>query len=156
MFSGLGAFNWRTKLTELKMWGNKISEILPGTFENMSSLEILDLSYNKIKHLNSAMFSALGAFNGLTKLTRLQMSSNQISEIFPGTFENMSSLENLYLSYNKIKHLNSAMFSGLGAFNVLTKLTRLELFSNEINEIIPGTFENMSSLEHLDLRYNNI
>ena len=152
----LGAFNGLTKLTGLSMQGNKISDILPGTFENMSSLEYLDLRNNEIKHLNSAMFGGLGAFHGLTNLTQLLMWGNEISEIMPGTFENLSSLEYLDLSYNKIKYLNSAMFSGLGAFNGLTKLTRLSILRNKISDILPGTFENMSSLEHLQLGYNRI
>jgi len=152
----LGAFNGLTKLRELSMKGNKISDILPGTFENMSSLEYLDLSYNKIKHLNGAMFSGLGAFNGLTKLTQLSMQRNKISDILPGTFEDMSSLEYLDLSYNRIKHLDSAVFSGLGTFNGHTKLTQLLIMRNKITEIMPGTFENMSSLEYLDLSYNRI
>ena len=152
----LGTFNMLTKLTRQSMQHNEISELLKGTFENMSSLEILDLSFNKINHLNISMFSGFGAFNGLTKLTRLKIMYNQISEILPDTFENMSSLENLDLSFNKINHLNRSMFSGSGEFNGLTKLTRLNMFSNKISEILPGTFENMDSLENLRLRHNKI
>ena len=79
------------------MHHNEITEIMAGTFENMSSLEYLDLNYNKIKHLNSAVFSGLGAFNGLTNLTELLMKYNEIIEIMPGTFENTRILERLHL-----------------------------------------------------------
>jgi carboxypeptidase N regulatory subunit len=152
----LGAFNGATKLRELLMQGNKIIDILPGTFKNMSSLEYLDLSYNKIKHLNSAVFSGHGTFSGLTKLTHLSMRRNKISEILTRTFENMSNLEYLDLSYNKIKHLDSDVFRCLESLNGLTKLTRLSMQGNKIIDILPGTFKNMSSLEYLDLSYNRI
>jgi Leucine-rich repeat (LRR) protein len=152
----LGAFNGLTELIVLSMLGNEIREILPGTFENMSSLEILDISNNKIKHLNRDLFSGLGAFNGLTNLKRLSIYHNEIYEIIPGTFENMRSLEYLDLGINEIKKLNSAMFSGLGGFNGLTKLRQLEMYSDEINEILTGTFENMSSLVYLNLGNNII
>jgi Leucine-rich repeat (LRR) protein len=152
----LGAFNGLTELTHLFISDNKIIEIMPGTRENMSSLEFLDLSHNKLKHLNSDTFSGLGAFNGLTKLTEVSMSHNEISEILRDTFENMSSLEYLYLIDNRIKHLNSAMFRGLGAFNGLTELTHLSIEYNDISEIMPGKFENINSLENLDLSYNTI
>jgi len=152
----LGAFHGLTKLTELTVRNNKLNSLLKGTFEDVKSLEYLDLGYNKIKQLNSAMFSGLGAVNGLINLRQLIVACNKISEIMPGTFENMSCLEYIDLRENKIKHLNGAVFSGLGAFKGLTKLTRLSMWGNKISEILKGTFEGMSSLEYLDLRYNRI
>jgi peroxidase len=152
----LGAFNGLTKLTKFFMRNNGISDILPGTFDNMSSLEYIDVSYNTIKHLNRSVFTGLGAFNGLTNLTKLLMQHNEISDIIPGTAENMSSLEYLDLSYNRIKQLNRSVFNGLGAFKSLTKLTKLFMHDNEISDILPGTFENMRSLEYLDISYNRI
>jgi Leucine-rich repeat (LRR) protein len=44
----------------------------------------------------------------------------------------------------------------LGAFNGLTLLITLSLESNDITEIIPGTFGMVSSLEELYLQYNKI
>ena len=44
----------------------------------------------------------------------------------------------------------------LGAFIELTKLTELFLSYTDINEIIPGTFENTGNLENLDLQSNRI
>jgi Leucine-rich repeat (LRR) protein len=37
----------------------------------------------------------------------------------------------------------------LVAFNVLTKLIELSIEGNDLSEIIPGTFENMNSLQYL-------
>ena len=152
----VGAFNGLTKLKRLTMSSNNIRELLTGTFENMSSLDTLNLRGNNIKILDRDVFSGLGAFNGLIKLKRLFITGNEISKIIPGTFENMSSLDVLYLDRNKIEHLDSDVFSGLGAFNGLTKLTELSMRSNNIRELLTDTFESMSSLEKLDLSRNKI
>jgi len=152
----LGAFNGLTKILYLSIQGNNISELLKGTFDNMSNLYHLDLSDNKIEHLDRDVFSGFRGFNGLTKLTWLSIQGNEISELIPGIFENMSNLEYLDLSYNRLEHLDSAVFRGLGAFNGLTKLTKLLMRFNEIRVILAGTFENMCSLEHLDLSLNNL
>jgi hypothetical protein len=47
----LRAFSGLTNLKYLVLWGNKISEIIPGTFEKMSHLQFLILPYNRIEHL---------------------------------------------------------------------------------------------------------
>jgi Leucine-rich repeat (LRR) protein len=44
----LGAFNGLTLLIYLSIENNELSEIIPGTFEKLSRLEILDLSHNII------------------------------------------------------------------------------------------------------------
>jgi hypothetical protein len=43
-----------------------------------------------------------------------------------------------------------------GAFNGLTKLLDMSVSGNEIHEVTPHTFENMSRLEYLDLAYYKI
>jgi len=46
-------------LTELDISNNEISEIIPGTFQNMNSLEYLDLMNNRLQYLDCAVFSVL-------------------------------------------------------------------------------------------------
>jgi len=152
----LGALNGLTNLTELSMQDNKINDILPGTFENMSILVLLDLYNNKMKHLDRDLFRWLRAFNVLTKLRRLSLQCNKISDIVPGTFGNLSSLLYLNSSYNRIEHLDSAVLRGMGSFNGLPKVSEQTMFSNKIIHTMPGTFGNMSSLQYLDLSYNRI
>jgi len=55
----LEAFSWLTKLKYLSIVGNEVSEIIPGTFVNMSSLEYLDLGLNRLEHLDSDVLSGL-------------------------------------------------------------------------------------------------
>ena len=137
-----------TDVRELWLSDNNITLFQNDSFVSITKLNFLHLTKCELRTIE------LGAFNGLTDLTHLFISDNKIIEIMPGTYENMSSLEFLDLSHNKIKHLNSDTFSGLGAFNGHTKLTYLSMSHNDISEILPGTFENMSILEILDLSHN--
>jgi len=51
-----GAFNGFTKLTHLSLRYNELLAIIPCTFEKNSLLNYLDLSQNKIEHLESDVF----------------------------------------------------------------------------------------------------
>jgi len=53
------AFNGLPKLTQLSMNSNEITEITPGTFENITHLEILNLANNRIEHLGVDIFYGL-------------------------------------------------------------------------------------------------
>ena len=55
----LGAFNGLTKLKILILRYKEIREIIPGIFENVRSLEYLDLDPNIIQHLQVDVFSGL-------------------------------------------------------------------------------------------------
>jgi len=111
-------------------------------------LEYLELHDNRIDHLDSAVFSGLRAFNGLTKLTELLLAGNKISEIMPGTFENMSSLDHLVLRRNRIEHLDSDIFSGL------FKLTYVDLSANKLQFHHPHAFIVRPNIENLRIREN--
>jgi len=123
---------------------------MPGTFENLSSLERLDLSNNNIKHLNGAVFSGLGAFSGLTKLTHLLMHNNEISDILPGTFENMSNLERLDLCYNEITEIMPSIFGDMSS------LECLDLSNNNIKDLNCAVFTGLVKLKHLHLSANQL
>jgi Leucine-rich repeat (LRR) protein len=73
----LGAFNGLTKLIILSMAGNKISEIIPGTFEKLNRLEMLVLNYNIIEHLEGDVFS------GLVNLKALGLEENKLQTAVP-------------------------------------------------------------------------
>jgi len=61
------------------------------------------------------------------------------------SFVSLTGLKKLVLQTYRLTAID------LGAFNGISKLTALSIWAKEISEIIPGTFENMSSLENLDL-----
>jgi len=55
----IGAFNGLTNLTCLSVRHNKLHEIIPRTFEKNNLLKYLDLSHNKIEHLEIYIFCGL-------------------------------------------------------------------------------------------------
>ena len=68
-----GSFNGLSSLEILNLSNNKIEIIKPGTFNGLSSLEILNLSDNKIEKIE------FGLFKDLKKLTSLDLRNNQFS-----------------------------------------------------------------------------
>ena len=90
----LGAFNGLTNLTYLSMYGNEISEIIPGTFEKLRSLENLDLARNIIEHLE------FDTFSGLVNVKYTRLLGNELQYLHPDTFVGLPNLQNLHLSHN--------------------------------------------------------
>ena len=133
----LGAFNGLTKLMLLSMQGNKISEIIPGTFEKLSHLEILSLGFNIIEHLES------GVFNGLVSLKFIGLQGNKLQYLHPDTFLGLANLQGLPIPTEP---------SSFTSF--LWK--QLALLGCNASSVPVETFPNVSALEWLALSYNNL
>jgi hypothetical protein len=133
-----------TNVQELVLNGNNITSLEKDSFisRGLTELEYLYVDYCGLETIE------LGAFNGLTKLTRLSMKENKISEIIPRTFENMSRLEKLELTLNRLKHLEVDIFSGL------INLKHIDLYGNKLQHLHPDMFVGLPNLEHLDLSNN--
>jgi hypothetical protein len=84
----------------------------------------------------------------LPKLSVLNMQSNEISEIIPGTFKMFSRLEYLYLDYNRIEHMRSDVFT------VFCNLKRVGLEGNKLRYLNPDTFFGLENLQSLSLSVN--
>ena len=100
---------------------------------DFSECKRLDLQYNTISEVE------LGAFNGLTALTRLDLSNNQIHELKSPTFN---------LSDNHISSIQD---------NTFVNLRRLEILSldhNRLESLSPGTFCGLESIKELQLDNN--
>ena len=141
----VGAFNGLTALIHLHLIGNKISELIPGTFENLNSLEYLGLSDNNLQHLDSAMFS------GLINLKRILLSVNKLQFIHPDTFLGSPNLRRLYLRSNPTLQIPTDH----NFINSLS-LSHLDISECNISSLSVETFSNVSVLEWLDLRDNNL
>ena len=102
--------------------------------------------------LDSNALTALpsGVFDGLTKLTALNLGDNALTALPSGIFDDLSSLTKLYLDRNKIGL--TTLPSGI--FDELSSLTKLYLDWNEISDV--SAVEGLRSLKNLYLRGNPI
>ena len=108
------------------------------TEAHLAAITSLDLNRKGIKSFK------IGDFNGLTSLTSLNLSFNDITDI--STLEDLTSLTSLNLWFNEL--------SDISALEKLTALTSLNLSENYISDI--SALEDLSSLTSLDLRNNSI
>eukprot|EP00102_Acyrthosiphon_pisum_P013333 XP_008182869.1 PREDICTED: peroxidasin homolog [Acyrthosiphon pisum] len=111
-------------------------------FKGLTNLSTLYLSNNNISEVKN------GAFANLSKLQALFLSENIIDNIETGVFNNLTRLEELHLDYNNIHKLDLEMFKGLTNLNILF------LDHNMIRNIPPGTFDSLTSLSLLQIDQN--
>jgi len=130
-------------LKHLAISGCNISSVSVDTFANVTTLEQLDLSYN---YLRSVDFNILKV---LPNVSYLNLGSNEITEITPGTCEKISPLEYLYLQYNMIEHLEIDVFCGL------VNLKHIYLQGNNLQYLHPDTFIGLPNLQVLFLSNNS-
>ncbi|XP_029913760.1 vasorin b [Myripristis murdjan] len=123
----------------LYLFANGIEGLTAEDFDGLMSLEMLDLSQNKLTELPDRVFEPL------TSLRNLDLSSNQITYISEECFQGMPLLERLYLYSNHIKAIHPA------AFNGLEQLLELKLQGNQLTSLPTLS---MPRLLLLDLRFN--
>jgi hypothetical protein len=141
----MGAFNGLTKLTALIMSHNEISEITQGTFDNMRRLEYLNFQYNKIKHLEVDVFS------GLINLIQIDLRSNKLQYLHPDTFAGVPNLDYIDLADNLDLQIQTDRH-----FINSHSLSRLSISNCSVSSVSVETFANVTALERLDLRDNNL
>uniref|UniRef100_A0A8C4QIA3 Leucine rich repeat and fibronectin type III domain containing 2 n=1 Tax=Eptatretus burgeri TaxID=7764 RepID=A0A8C4QIA3_EPTBU len=87
----------------------------------------------------------------ITGLVDLTLSRNTLGEIMPGTFADLHSLRSLYLDGNRLTYFDSATLRGLTSLRLLTAS------NNQLGHVADNAFnEFVSSMEDLDLSYNNL
>ena len=141
----LGAFNGLTNLAYLSVRGNKISKIKPGTFEKMKSLRYLNLDRNRIEHLDVDVFS------GLVNLEIVFLAKNKLQRLHPDTFVGLLKFQSLFLSNNSFLQIPSDSY-----FINSHSLKHLDISGCNVGSVSNETFANVSTLEWLDLRFNNL
>ncbi|XP_067278821.1 vasorin b [Pseudorasbora parva] len=130
-----------TTTKNLYVFKNGIESLSQDDFVELDSLEMLDLSQNKLTELPDRVFEPLSS------LHNLDLSANQIIHISKDSFAGLELLERLYLYSNLIESIHPAAFDGL------QQLLELKLQGNKLT-IMPAL--KMSHLLLLDLRFNNI
>jgi Leucine-rich repeat (LRR) protein len=124
----------------------KMKEIESGAFEGLSNLTQLNMSQTSLKKLNT------GCFRGLVGLKELSLSKSfDLSSLTAGVFTDLKSVEKIDMSLStSIKFLPSSIFSGL------SQLKHLNLSQCKIELVRPDAFDGLVNLEILDLRGNSL
>ncbi|XP_023321247.1 chaoptin [Eurytemora carolleeae] len=145
------AFDGMLQIQNLTLRENNLTYISPGAFLGLVSLGMLDLSHNKLVKLENKTH---GLLEDCLSLRKIDLSFNNIAFITPLMFPEKKwvpyKLQEIDLSFNTIPVLTSGILHG-------TKhLTFLNLSNNIINDIRVNVLGNLSSLEVLDLSYNEL
>jgi Leucine-rich repeat (LRR) protein len=140
-----GAFTGLTKLADLSISGNEISEITPRTFEKMNRLEYLDLEGNGIENLE------VDVFLGLINLKVVRLKGNKLQYLHPDTFVGLPIFKYLTLSQNPDLQIPTDRH-----FVSSHSLSHLDISGCNVSSMSVETFANVTALELLDLSYNNL
>lgn len=109
-------------LEKLVLGRNNITDI--SNITNITSLLVLDLSYNSIGPLN------VTSFEKLRRLKELYLRHSNISQITFGMFSKQTGLETLDLSFNNLNYLNLNIF-----FPYMSKIKNFYVDGNNLTEI---------------------
>jgi len=139
------AFDELTELDELDLSGNKLTE-LPSNFGMLEKLDELDLSGNKLTELPSS-------FGKLTALQTLDLSHNQLTRL-PDEIGELRSLSLLNLFYNELGEMPST-FGKLKNLQWLNLSGNKQLFA-KIDDALPSTFGDLPKLKWLNLTGTNV
>lgn len=137
-------FDKFTKLENLDLRGNVISEVPDKSFHGLTVLKSLNLNSNYIHGLNKTVFK------GLHSLQKLDISHNVLHTIEEELLDDLENLEVLNLSMNAIVTLP------LGAFKNLRKLRVLDLTANELVQLTLPMFDGLVQLQVLNISHNNL
>ncbi|XP_078587940.1 uncharacterized protein LOC144869010 [Branchiostoma floridae x Branchiostoma japonicum] len=119
--------------TSLRLQDNKLTWLLPGTFQSLDKLESLDLQHNQLERIDP------GALDGLTALVTLDISYNRLTSLPAGVFVSLTSLQVLKAQKNEIVEVNIEALAGL---EMLPHLQHVHLDNNLISHL---------PCEHLDV-----
>ena len=159
------------RVTRLVLMGNDLSGELPDEVGYLEYLEVLDLAANRRGAWDGVGGRIPRTLGQLARLTRLDLSVNDLERRIPSELGNLQSLERLDLSNNRLSgeipialsnlqslerlDLSDNQLSGAipAELALLTNLTRLSLAGNQFTGCIPASLRNVSEndLDELDL-----
>ena len=127
-----------SKLQNLVLSHNEITELPPHMFSHMPNLLEVNLGANKIKELPPSLFS-------LAHLQVLCLSRNELTEL-PASIAGLVSLQQLFAAHNALAEVPAELGS-------MTELIALDLASNQLKHL-PDGIANLSRLVNLNLKSN--
>ncbi|CAG9766682.1 unnamed protein product [Ceutorhynchus assimilis] len=116
---------------------------------SLDELELLNFASDLVQlNLSNNNLKTFALKVELIALQKLNLSSNQITQLEENQFTKVPKLRRLDLSANSIKHIDVRAFEGL------KDLERLKLNHNEILTLTFGSFDVLPSLRQLDISNN--
>ncbi|XP_057819335.2 probable leucine-rich repeat receptor-like protein kinase At1g35710 [Cryptomeria japonica] len=142
-----------TSLATIRLTYMGLTGTLPPCFVNLSSLAILDLSYNELE-----AETVLSSICLLSNLSVVDLSGNLLNGSLPSCLGYLSSLTELHLSSSlPFLDLEDNVLEGetvLSSICLLSNLSKIYLSRNQLNGSLPSCVGNLSSLKELHLPYN--
>ncbi|XP_034042171.1 matrix-remodeling-associated protein 5-like [Thalassophryne amazonica] len=135
----------------LMLHGNNLHQIPNGVFQDMKSLQILKLSYNKLREISSSL-----TFAGLTSMLRLYLDHNLLQHIHPRALLQLPNLRLLRLQGNRLHQLHPHSLCTLSLLNTyyFSTLRNLDLSNNSLTTLPKEILETAPLLETFVMQTN--
>ncbi|XP_037872935.1 chaoptin [Bombyx mori] len=161
---------WSEALVTLNLKGNRITQLVAGSFPLTLPLRELVLSFNDLYYVDPNAFANLTMlqvlelsstlFSGefpvssyFDNLTWLSLDNNNVHYVSSGDLQNFPSLQYLNLEFNKITEFPSEVTLTSDRSN---RLKELRLSYNYISKINSEFLSDLVELQSLDLSYNRV
>ncbi|VVC38524.1 Hypothetical protein CINCED_3A023463 [Cinara cedri] len=132
------------KLRFLDLSRNLIQDIVYGSVQGHSRLEMLYLDHNRLQRVGRETFTAMPL------LRELRLANNSLSNYLAIPLWNLPMLKGLDISFNKFDRLERRMLA------TLPSLRRFDISHNIVAALDPTTFADTPNLEHVNISYNYI
>ncbi|KAM4558903.1 matrix-remodeling-associated protein 5-like [Odontesthes bonariensis] len=135
----------------LMLHSNDLYHLPDAVFKDMKSLQILKLSYNKLREISSSL-----TFSGLTSVLRLYLDHNFLQHIHPRALLQLPSLRLLRLQGNRLHQLHPHALCTLSLLNTyyFSTLRHLDLSNNSLTTLPKDSVTTAPLLETLILQAN--
>ncbi|CAF1045213.1 unnamed protein product [Brachionus calyciflorus] len=138
------AFDELSRLETLNLSSNKLQILNSTPFLHLINLKKLILSFNSINSLPANVFSSLSL------LEQFEMTNCNLNSIDSTSFNGLINLKRLILAYNDLVYIQPESF-----FDLL-KLEVAVFSFNKLEHIHQDTFKNQKNLKRLNLKANNL
>ncbi|KAM4731195.1 matrix-remodeling-associated protein 5-like isoform 1-T2 [Anableps anableps] len=135
----------------LMLHSNDLQHLPEFVFKDMKSLQILKLSYNKLREISSSL-----TFSGLTSLLRLYLDHNLLQHIHPRALLQLPSLRLLRLQGNRLHQLHPHALCTLSILNTyyFSTVRHLDISNNSLTTLPKESVTTAPLLETLILQAN--
>ncbi|CAG7831021.1 unnamed protein product [Allacma fusca] len=169
-----GVFNEMPALERIDLSANNIWTFPDKLFCPAKSLEVLNVSLNRLQDITDLSFKEKESETDRckTQLRVLDVSSNRLIVLPSRSLLALTNLQELYLQANEISNIQDRALTNLRALRILNlsgnkivaipkdlfadakEITEIYLQNNSLTSVAPGLFSNLNQLAVLDLSHN--